>query len=66
VVQLAAALQAAAEPDTIVVGEAIASALAPSFVLQPLGDLPVEGAPASIAGWRLVGPHPAESGPNPG
>jgi uncharacterized membrane protein YdfJ with MMPL/SSD domain/class 3 adenylate cyclase len=66
VVQLAAALQAAAEPDTIVVGEAIASALAPSFVVQALGDLPVEGAPAPIAGWRLVGPHPAESGQSPG
>ncbi len=57
VVDAAAALQAGAAPDTIVVGQAAASALGQSFELQPLGVLAAEG-PAPLEGYRLTGRRP--------
>ena len=61
VVDAAAALQAGAAPDTIVVGQAAASALGQSFELQPLGVLAAEG-PAPLEGYRLTGRRPPARG----
>jgi class 3 adenylate cyclase len=57
VVGAAAALQAAAEPDAIVVGQAAASALAARFALQPLGTVAGDGGGPPLAAWRLTGHH---------
>jgi class 3 adenylate cyclase len=64
VVDTAAALQAAAAPDTIVVGNAAASGLARSFELQPLGVLVAEGT-APVEGFRLTRRRPAAPAASP-
>ncbi len=56
---VAARLQSAAEPGTIVVGPGTASRLTEIFVLEPLGELPVKGRKGAVAVSRLVGPRPA-------
>jgi adenylate cyclase len=51
---LAARLESAAAPGTIALGPETARRLAPRFVLEPLGELPVKGREAPIAASRLV------------
>ncbi len=55
---VAARLQSAAEPGTIVVGPETAARLSELFVLEPLGDVAVKGRREGIAAARLVGPRP--------
>jgi class 3 adenylate cyclase len=51
---VAARLQAAAEPGSIVVGESTARRVSARFVLEPLGELTVKGRAAPVPAWRLV------------
>jgi class 3 adenylate cyclase len=51
---VAARLQAAADPGTIVVGEATAKHLSRWFVLEPLGELTLKGRVGPISAWRLL------------
>jgi len=51
---VAARLQAAAEPGSIVVGESTARRVSARFVLEPLGELTVKGRAGPVPAWRLV------------
>jgi predicted ATPase len=51
---VAARLQAAADPGTIVVGPTTARRLAQRFVLEPIGEIAVKGRDVSIAASRLL------------
>ncbi len=51
---LAARLQAAAEPDTIVVGERTHEMLGRSFDTQPLEPLELKGIPGLTRAWRVL------------
>ena len=63
---VAARLQSAAEPGTIVIGPGTASRLAERFVLEPLGDVVVKGRSEPVSASGLVGPRPvAEPPPGP-
>ena len=52
---VAARLQSAAEPGTIVVGEQTARRLAHRFVLESLGEISVKGREEPVSAWRLAG-----------
>ena len=52
---VAARLQAAADPGTIVVGELTARRLAHRFVLESLGEITLKGREQPVSSWRLVG-----------
>jgi predicted ATPase len=56
---IAARLEAAAEPGTIAVGEATARRLVGRFITQPLGPLHVKGREEPVKAWRLIGPQSA-------
>jgi class 3 adenylate cyclase len=56
---VAARLQSAASPGSIVVGEATAKALVRTFALQSLGDVAVKGRLEPVSAWRLIGPQAA-------
>lgn len=56
---VAARLQAAAEPGSIVVGEATAKSLIRTFALEPLGDVAVKGRSGAVSAWRLIGAQAA-------
>jgi DNA-binding SARP family transcriptional activator/class 3 adenylate cyclase len=58
---VAARVQAAAEPGTVLVGESSARRLIHRFVLEPLGDIDVKGRDAPVAVSRLVGPSSREA-----
>ncbi len=66
VVNVAARLQAAAEPGAIVVGEGTAELLARRFVLEPLGALQVKGREGTVEAWRLVASQAPERLPPTG
>lgn len=51
---VAARLQSAAAPGTIVVGESTARRLAHRFVLESLGELSVKGRAQAVGAWRLA------------
>lgn len=51
---IAARLQAAAAPGTILTGEGTAQRLMPRFVLEPMGELPLKGRVASVPAWRVL------------
>ena len=51
---VAARLQAAAEPGSIAIGESTARRVSARFVLEPLGELTVKGRAAPVSAWRLV------------
>jgi DNA-binding SARP family transcriptional activator/class 3 adenylate cyclase len=51
---VAARLQAAAEPGTILVGQTTARRLAHRFVLEPVGEISVKGREEPVAASRLV------------
>jgi class 3 adenylate cyclase len=55
---VAARLQGAAPPSTIVIGGATARKLGGRFLLAPLGHLAVRGRDAPVEAWRLLGPRP--------
>jgi DNA-binding SARP family transcriptional activator len=52
---VAARLQAAAEPGTILVGEPTARRLAHRFVLEPLGEIAVKGRDEPVTASRVLG-----------
>ena len=56
---VAARLQSAAEPGTVVVGEATAKSVLPHFVLEALGEFSVKGRVQPVPAWRLVGAQAA-------
>lgn len=58
VMNVAARLQAAADPGTIIVGDRAASRLAGRFDLESLGEIAVRGRSATVTGWRLIGRSP--------
>jgi len=64
---VAARLQSAAEPGTILAGPRTAEELRDRFLLEPLGAISVKGRDAPVDAWRLVraetAPKPAESRP---
>jgi class 3 adenylate cyclase len=51
---VAARLQAAAAPGTIVTGEITAQRLMPRFVLEPMGELALKGRAAPVSAWRVL------------
>jgi class 3 adenylate cyclase len=51
---VAARLEASAEPGEIVVGESTAKLLIRTFALEPLGDVSVKGRHEPVSAWRLV------------
>ena len=51
---VAARLQAAAEPGTILVGQATARRLAHRFVLEPVGEITVKGRDEPVPASRLI------------
>lgn len=57
VVNVAARLQAAADPGTIAVGGGTAELLGRRFVLEALGELDVKGREGPVEAWRLVRPQ---------
>jgi class 3 adenylate cyclase len=59
-VNVAARLQAMAQPGTIAVGEQAAQRLSHRFVLEPLGTLAVRGRAEEVEVLRLVGPREKE------
>ncbi|HZJ50892.1 MAG TPA: adenylate/guanylate cyclase domain-containing protein [Actinomycetota bacterium] len=52
---IAARLQASADPGTIALGPVTARQLAERFVLEPLGELQFAGREGRVSAWRLVG-----------
>lgn len=60
---VAARLQAAASPATIVVGEGTARRLGERFAVEPLGEVNVKGRTEPVPAWRLVGVETAERPP---
>ena len=55
---VAARLQGAAEPGTIVIGGATARKLRGSFLMVPLGQLAVRGRESTVEAWRLLRARP--------
>jgi class 3 adenylate cyclase len=51
---VAARLQAAAAPGTIVTGETTAQRLMARFVLEPIGELALKGRAAPVSAWRVL------------
>ncbi len=51
---VAARLQSAAAPGTIVTGETTAQRLMPRFVLEPMGELALKGRAAPVSAWRVL------------
>jgi len=58
-VNTAARLQAAAEPDSVLLGPETAFAVAHAVVLEAAGDLALKGKAAPVAAWRVVGDRTA-------
>ena len=54
-VNVAARLQAAAEPGTVVVGEVTALAVGEAVELEPVGPLELKGKAEPVRAWRVVG-----------
>ena len=62
---VAARLEAAASPGTIVIGESTARRLAHRFVLESLGELTVKGREQPVGAWRLAAVQTGLRGPAP-
>jgi class 3 adenylate cyclase len=60
---VAARLQAAAEPGSILVGEATARRLTDRFLLEPVGAVSVKGRTGTVFAWQLIGSRPALEAP---
>jgi class 3 adenylate cyclase len=65
VTNVAARLQSAAAPGTIVLGGSTARRLAHRFVLESLGEISVKGREQPVAAWRLVRVQEASHEPAP-
>ncbi|HEX6663972.1 MAG TPA: AAA family ATPase, partial [Gaiellaceae bacterium] len=52
---VAARLQALAEPGTIAIGDETADELRGRFLVEPLGEVHVRGRQAAVRAWRLLG-----------
>jgi len=67
---VAARLQSAAEPGTVIVGELTATRLQQRFELEPVGEIKVKGRTRKVPAWRLVAarqaPVPGASAPTIG
>ena len=61
VVNVAARLQAAGEPETVTVGEATALAVADAIELERLPPLDLKGKAEPVPAWRAVGIHAERS-----
>ncbi|MFN2489866.1 MAG: AAA family ATPase [Actinomycetota bacterium] len=55
---VAARLESAAEPGTILIGDATARRLDDRFVVESVGEVQVKGRSTPVAGWRLAGVRP--------
>jgi class 3 adenylate cyclase/tetratricopeptide (TPR) repeat protein len=60
-VNVAARLQAAAEPGTVVVGEVTALAVADAIETDRLPDLELKGKGEAVPAWRVLGAYPERS-----
>ena len=60
-VNVAARLQAAAEPGTVVVGEVTALAVGEAIELEPVGPLELKGKAEPVRAWHVVGFRPERS-----
>jgi class 3 adenylate cyclase/tetratricopeptide (TPR) repeat protein len=60
-VNVAARLQAAADPGTVLVGELTALAVAEAIELESVGALELKGKAEAVPAWRVVGPYPERS-----
>jgi class 3 adenylate cyclase len=61
VVNVAARLQAAGEPETVTIGEGTALAVADAIELEPLPPLELKGKSEPVPAWRAVGVHAERS-----
>ena len=61
VVNVAARLQAAGEPETVTIGEATALAVADAIELERLPPLELKGKAEPVSAWRAVGVHAERS-----
>ena len=61
---VAARVQAAAGPGSVLVGESTARRLAHRFMLEPLGEIEVKGREMPVAVSRLVGPSSRDPSPS--
>src|SRR4051794_22663077 len=61
VVNVAARLQAAGEPETVTIGEATALAVADAIELERLPPLELKGKAEPVPAWRAVGVHAERS-----
>ncbi len=57
---VAARMQAIAEPGAVVVGEAVVRRLPTGFAFEPLGEFEVKGRAAPVSAWRLDGLESSE------
>jgi class 3 adenylate cyclase len=62
---VAARLQGAAAPGTIVMGGATARKLQGRFLVAPLGHVAVRGRQKPVEAWRLLGPRPGRRRTDP-
>ncbi|MDX6407853.1 MAG: hypothetical protein QOE13_924 [Gaiellaceae bacterium] len=60
-VNVAARLQSAAAPNTVVVGELTSLAVADSVELEPAGPLELKGKAEGVPAWRVVSVYPERS-----
>jgi class 3 adenylate cyclase len=58
-VNVAARLQAAATPGTVLLGSDTALAVDHAFSMEPAGSLPLKGKALPVAAWRVIGRRPA-------
>ena len=57
VMNVAARLQTAADPGTVLIGAGTALAAEPAFVLRPVGGLELKGKSERVSAWQVVGPR---------
>ncbi len=57
VMNVAARLQAATDPGTVLIGAGTALAAEPTFVLRSLGGLALKGKSEPVPAWQVVGPR---------
>ena len=57
VMNVAARLQTAADPGTVLIGAGTALAAEPAFVLRPVGGLDLKGKSEPVSAWHVVGPR---------
>jgi predicted ATPase len=58
---VAAELQAIAEPGTVIIADSTRSLLGSLFDLEDLGTHPIKGSPAAVRAWQVIGDGLSES-----